>query len=89
MHDDAQINEQIGKPEIIMDYNATKGGVDTVDKMCETYNCARRTNRWPMVIFYSLMNVAGINSYIIFGLNNFNIKTNRRKFLETLSYDLI
>lgn len=34
-----------------MDYNATKGGVDTVDKMCETCNCARGTNRWPMVFW--------------------------------------
>lgn len=89
MHADAQINEQTGKPEIIMDYNATKGGVDTVDKMCETYNCARGTNRWPMVIFYSLMNIAGINSFIIYGLNNLNVKTSRSKFLEVLSYDLI
>ncbi|GBP75200.1 hypothetical protein EVAR_88806_1 [Eumeta japonica] len=48
MHDDAQINEDTGKPEIIMDYNRTKGGVDSVDKMCETYNVARGTNRWPM-----------------------------------------
>lgn len=72
-----------------MDYSATKGSVDTVDKMCETYNCARGTNRWPMVIFYSLINVTGINSYIIFGLNNPNTKTGRRNFLETLSYDLI
>lgn len=89
MHDGAKIDEETGKPEIIMDYNATKGGVDMVDKMCETYNVARGTNRWPMVIFYSLMNVAGINSYIIYTQNNPSIKTNRRQFLEELSYDLI
>lgn len=89
MHDDAKINEETGKPDIIMDYNATKGGVDTVDKMCETYNAARGTNRWPMVVFYSLMNVTGINSYIIYVQNNNNKKIKRRSFLEALSYDLI
>lgn len=89
MHDDAQINEDTGKPEIIMDYNRTKGGVDTVDKMCETYNVARGTNRWPMVIFYSLMNVAGINTFIIYLQNNPNKKISRRVFLEALAYDLI
>ncbi|XP_055838818.1 piggyBac transposable element-derived protein 4-like [Episyrphus balteatus] len=89
MHDNQEINEETGKPEMIMDYNATKGGVDTVDKMCATYNVARGTNRWPMVIFYSLMNVAGINSYVIYGFNNQNKKINRRTFLEALSYDLI
>lgn len=66
MHNDAKINDETGKPEIIMDYNATKAGIDAVDKMCETYNVARGTNRWPMVVFYSIMNVTGINSYIIY-----------------------
>ena len=89
MHDDSCIDEETGKPEIIMAYNATKGGVDTLDKLCETYNCARGTNRWPMVVFYSLMNAAGINSYVIYTQNNSDAKVSRRKFLETLSYDLM
>nr|XP_026499645.1 uncharacterized protein LOC113403342 [Vanessa tameamea] len=86
MHDDENIDEETGKPDIIMDYNATKGGVDTVDKMCETYNVARGTNRWPMGIFYSFMNVAGINSFVLYLINNANKKISRRTFLETLSY---
>ena len=51
MHDDEKINEVTGKPKVTMDYNKTKGGVDTIDKMCKTYNVARGTNRWPMVVF--------------------------------------
>ncbi|CAK1594922.1 unnamed protein product [Parnassius mnemosyne] len=89
MHDDVKIEIETGKPELIMDYNATKGRVDTVDKMCETYNVARDINRWPMVIFYSLMNETGINSYVLYLQNNPNKKVNRRTFLEALSYDLI
>ena len=89
MHDDEKINEVTGKPEIIMDYNKTKKGVDTVDKICETYNVARGTNRWPMVFFYSLINVAGINTYIIFSQNNPDKKIERRIFLEKLSYEFI
>lgn len=75
MHDNGIIDENTQKPEIIMVYNASKGGVGTVDKMCETYNVARGTNRWPMVIFYSVMNVAGINSYVIYVHNNPNKKS--------------
>ncbi|KAK2577559.1 hypothetical protein KPH14_012252 [Odynerus spinipes] len=89
MHDGAEINEVTCKPEMIMDYNITKGGVDTVDKMCETYNVARGTNRWPIAVFYNLMNVAGINTLVIYLQNNPNRKISRRIFLETLSYDLI
>ncbi|KAB0804673.1 hypothetical protein PPYR_01643, partial [Photinus pyralis] len=47
-HHDDQVDTNTGKPDIILDYNATKGGVDTVDKLCSTYNCARNTRRWPM-----------------------------------------
>lgn len=38
MHDDKIFDEETIKPDTIMDYHATKGSVDTIDKMCETYN---------------------------------------------------
>ena len=53
------------KPTVIMDYNKHKSGVDTLDKNCEECNCLRKTNRWPMVINYNLVNVASNNAYII------------------------
>jgi hypothetical protein len=34
MHDSRVMDEATQKPEIILDYNMTKGGVDTCDKMC-------------------------------------------------------
>jgi len=89
MHDDANINPQTNKPEIIMTYNSTKGGVDTVDKLCATYNCARGTNRWPMVLFYSLMNISAINTFIIYTENNQDSVLPRKIFLQKLSYALM
>ena len=41
-----------------------------------------------MVIFYSISNVAGINSYIIYSENN-SLKINRRAFLKKVSFELI
>ena len=58
-------HDETKKPEIIMDYNMTKGGVHTVDQMCSNYSVARITKRWPMAIFYSLMNIAGINAQVL------------------------
>lgn len=90
MHYDDEINKITGKPSVIMDYNATKSGVDILDKMCEAYNCARGTCRWPMVIFYTLLNIAGINSYIIHKNNRNAPKTPpRRLFLEQLGMELV
>ena len=48
-----------------MDYNKHKGGVDTLDKNCEEFNCLRNKNRWPMVINYNLINVATNNTFIV------------------------
>lgn len=89
MHYDDAINPNTGKPEIIMDYNSTKSGVDILDKMNEAYNCARATCRWPMVLFYTLLNVAGINSYIIFKNKNLSVTKPRRLFLENLAMELL
>ncbi|KAJ8960119.1 hypothetical protein NQ314_006100 [Rhamnusium bicolor] len=43
LHHDDSIDQQTGKPEIVMMYHSTKGGVDIVDKLCATYNTARST----------------------------------------------
>ncbi|UYV73811.1 K02A2.6-like [Cordylochernes scorpioides] len=63
---------------------------DMMDEMTATYNCARNSRRWPMVIFYSLLNIGAINSQIIhFANGNASKVKSRRHFLKTLSLDLI
>lgn len=88
MHFDDKIDASTNKPDMIMDYNASKGGVDCVDKLCAAYDCARNTKRWPMVLFYSLLNVTGINSFVIFSINNAT-EIRRRMFLRALSSQLV
>nr|CAH7769240.1 unnamed protein product [Callosobruchus chinensis] len=63
LHDLGITDESSQKPEIL-DYNATKGAVDTMDQMCSAYSVARITRRWPLVIFYALLDIAGINPRI-------------------------
>ncbi|KAJ8962226.1 hypothetical protein NQ318_018198 [Aromia moschata] len=89
MHKGDDINGVTGKPEIIHRNNETKGGVDVVDKLCAQYNVARGTRRWPMVIFYSMVNVAVINSFIIYNSKNLNSTSPRREFLIKLSSSLL
>lgn len=88
LHDSPTIDEHTKKPEMIMDYNITKGGVDTVDQMCNAYNVARITRR-PMAIFYSLMNIAVINAQILYCSNPENPKPFRRDFLKNLALSLM
>ncbi|XP_055920499.1 piggyBac transposable element-derived protein 4-like [Eupeodes corollae] len=85
------INSSTGKPEMIMFYNQTKGGVDTFDQMCSSMSCSRKTNRWPMTMFYGILNIAFVNSYIIYTHNvllNGGRRLNRREYMKKLSSDL-
>lgn len=66
LHHDNNLDLETGdkkKPEIISFYNVTKGGVDSADQLCSNYNVARNTRRWPMVILYGVLNIAGIFYY--------------------------
>lgn len=87
LHDDNKIDETTGdaqKPEIITYYNATKAGVDVVDQMKEEYSVGRMTRRWPMRLFFSILNIAGINSQIIYKENTGQLLF-RRTFLKEIA----
>lgn len=76
-------------PYIILFYNLTKGGTDTFDKLCKTYSTARITQRWPLRIFFGMLDQAGVNSAILYKLRAANSVLNRRSFLKELSFTLI
>jgi len=51
-HDTAQVdNSEKSKPRMVLDYRASKAGVDTMDQMVRTDASKRMTRRWPMVLF--------------------------------------
>lgn len=91
MHNDNAIDEEnyANKPEMITFYNKTKIGVDLVDQLNQKYNVAKNTRRWPMVIFYDLLNISAINAFCIYKANNLNSKIPRRQFIENIAWELI
>ncbi|KFM60311.1 hypothetical protein X975_16753, partial [Stegodyphus mimosarum] len=91
MHHDSSVVPSSGekaKPEIIAFYNATKSAVDTVDQMCNSYSVSRITSSWPMVVFFSMLNVAAVNAQIIFLSNNVTDRLTRCGFLKNLARSL-
>ncbi|UYV69082.1 hypothetical protein LAZ67_6002305 [Cordylochernes scorpioides] len=85
MHHDDKCDETTGKPDIIMDYNLTKGGVDTIDQMVSNFSTSRRSRRWPSALFYALLDITALNSYIIF---NYQIDKKDQKERSTFIGDL-
>ena len=54
------------KTEAHMFYNAGKGGTDAFDQRCAVTSCSRKTNRWPLAMFFQLLNIAMNNAYILY-----------------------
>lgn len=87
MHSSPSLGQN-GKPEIVEFYNETKGGVDAFDQMSAIYSCGRSTNRWPMCVFYGMVNTAAINSWVIHSENisaSGGAPLNRRKFMQEVA----
>lgn len=90
MHHDDEIDIDSGekkKPSIITYYNQTKGGVDVVDAMCGEYSVARGTRRWPLCLFFQLLNIAALNGYIVLKANQH--VSIRREYIRNLGKSLI
>lgn len=59
------------KPQIINDYNANKGGVDTFDENVEEYSCRRKTSRWPLLIYFNILDAAAYDAFILMQKNGY------------------
>nr|CAH7732305.1 unnamed protein product [Callosobruchus chinensis] len=94
MHHSNTIDDSTKKPEMILYYNSTKGGVDETDKKCSIYSSSRRTRRWPMVILYRILDLCGVNTHILHNQHqrkaiergDFLKKLARSLVVKTLSY---
>ncbi|XP_054639964.1 piggyBac transposable element-derived protein 4-like [Dunckerocampus dactyliophorus] len=93
-HREAQVEDSSKKkPQIILDYNRCKGAVDHLDQACATYSVRRRAQRWPMCLFYHMVDVSCYNAFVLFTEINPDWnpgKLNKRRlFLEELGMALI
>lgn len=57
--------------------------------MCLSYNVARNTKRWSVVLFYHMLNIAGINAQIVYNSNVPDNKLLRRNFLRQIINSLV
>lgn len=63
-----------------------------MDQLCHTYSTGRKTRRWPLCLFYNLLDIVGYNAMILFRGSDEpdkEIVTSRREFLKKLTLDLV
>lgn len=85
-HSTNTIDEVTNKSIVILDYNAQKGGVDTFDALMKNKSTARGSRRWPMRMFFCMLDAAGINAHV---LQNLKREIDRTEFLKILSFQLV
>lgn len=67
-----------------------KVGVDTMDQMVSAYTCKLGINRWPLTMFYNVLDIAGLASFLIYNdLQPVKQSNKRRKFLTELAIQLV
>ena len=54
------------KPETAEFYNKTKCGVYVADQMARQYSVKADTCRCPVAVFYNILDLAGINAFVLY-----------------------
>ncbi|XP_064208065.1 uncharacterized protein tcerg1b isoform X2 [Anguilla rostrata] len=75
------------KPETVTDYNHTKAGVDALDQKARLYTTKAATRRWPVAVFYNVLDLAAVNAHVLFG-RCLDKAESRRDFILELACEL-
>ncbi|XP_027856877.1 uncharacterized protein LOC114134454 [Xiphophorus couchianus] len=54
------------KPNTVTQYNKTKCGVDAMDQMVREYSVRAGTRRWPVAVFYNMIDMAALNAHVLY-----------------------
>ena len=77
--------EEVMKPVMIEEYNRHMGGVDKADQLLSYYSFSHRTIKWWKRAAFHLIEVAVINSYILYKLS---IQTGHHRALKEYIVEL-
>ena len=58
--------QQVLKPETVDDYNHCMNGVDRSDQFSVSYPFVRKTPKWWRKLFFYLLEVSTVNSFILY-----------------------
>lgn len=88
MHSSIEIEKNNTRiPETIRFYNSTKFGVDVTDQMARKYSVKSKCQRWPLQVFFNILDLAGINAWILYKETT-GEEISRQEFLFQLAEEL-
>lgn len=63
---DYKTGNRIIKPNVVLKYNTYMGGVDLVDQVTQCYSSTRRTYKWYVKLFFSMLDKTIYNYLVIY-----------------------
>ncbi|XP_030580344.1 uncharacterized protein LOC115776720 [Archocentrus centrarchus] len=75
------------KPNTVTQYNKTKCGVDVMDQMVREYSVRAGTRRWPVAVFYNMIDMAALNAHVLYQAC-IGVQERRVDFLVELAKEL-
>ena len=67
--------QHIIKPDVIVDYNATMGGMDNLSRVIDPYSCQRKSLKWYRKLAELFIDISVSNSYIVWKELNSSTET--------------
>jgi len=94
LYHDSSVSGPDKKPDDILHYNKTKSEVDHMDHLATVHTSRRKINRWPMCLFFNMLDVGGIAAFIVWLGNDPDWKLSegtwrRHIFLTDLGYAMV
>ncbi|XP_072562338.1 uncharacterized protein [Paramormyrops kingsleyae] len=88
MHRNVEIGkDRKKKPNTVTDYNCMKCGVDIMDQKVRAYTVRTGTRRWPVAVFYNILDLAAMNAHILYKACTRSTEK-RRVFMAHLAEEL-
>ena len=88
MHKAVPISDKSKKlPESVVYYNHTTPEVDNIDQMARLYTRKVAYKRWPLQVFYIILDFAAVNAKTVYNETN-DTKISLRKFILQLIQEL-
>lgn len=81
--------KEIDCPPIVLSYNKSMGAVDMHDQRREVYRIGRKSTRWWMPLFYYLLDVCIVNSFLLYKLKYPEKNISHRDFRVLLMQEMI
>lgn len=74
-HNIPDANQTVKIHEMVSYYNKNKGGMDVHNRLCKNYTALRNSKWWTLALFYGILNIAEVNSYILWSNNEAEAST--------------